>query len=127
MENIRENNQYTARALVKRQNRCKQVRRNIIILILSAFLITAAILLISFSTQATDREHRPSYKYYKSIEVVKGDTLWSIARSNMDSKHYKNTREYIAEVKTMNSLSSDKIIAGSHIIIPYYSSEFIQD
>lgn len=122
------NAKYETMALIKRQNRQKQVRRNIIILILSAFLITAiSILLISFSAQANDREHQPSYKYYKSIEVSKGDTLWSIARGNMDSRYYKNACEYVAEVKKMNSLVSDDIIAGSHIIIPYYLAEFIRD
>lgn len=122
------NTPYAAKALIKRQSRRKQVRRNIIILILSVLLAVAlSILFISFSTQANDTKHQPSYKYYKSIEVSKGDTLWSIAKNNIDSRHYKSTREYVAEVKKLNSLPTDNIIAGSYIIIPYYSEEFISD
>ena len=72
-------------------------------------------------------EHQPSYKYFKSVEVAKGDTLWSIAKDNIDYEYYKNTYDYVNEVKRMNSLTSDRIVAGSYIIVPYYSSEFVSD
>lgn len=120
--------QYTTRALLNRQRRKKQVRRNIITLIASLFIIiVVSISLISFSTEANDMEHQPSYKYYKSIEVAKGDTLWSIAKSNIDSRYYKSTYDYVNEVQKINSLTSDNIVAGSHIIIPYYSTDFKSD
>lgn len=121
-----EKTNYATRALNNRLRRQKRVRRNFTMLIAFLLIVIAAIsiLFMSFSTQANDFEHQPSYKYYKSIEVSKGDTLWSIANDNIDSEHYKNTYEYINEVKKMNSLTSDKIVSGSYIIIPYYSSEF---
>ena len=120
--------QYTTKTLINRQRRQAQVRRNIVALILSVFMVIAvSIFLISFSTEANDMELQPSYKYYKIVEVAKGDTLWSIAKDNIDSDYYKSTYEYVAEVKRMNSLTSDNIVAGSHIIIPYYSAEFISD
>lgn len=119
-------NTYYAKSLMIRQRRKQQVRRNIMLLIASVFLAAAvAVMLVSFSTEANDMEHQPSYKYYKSIEISKGDTLWSIANNYIDHEHYKNTFEYVKEVKQMNSLTSDKIVAGNHIIVPYYSSEFI--
>lgn len=122
------NTHYATKSLINRQKRQQQVKRNIITLIVSAFIvITISILLASFSTEANDMEHQPSYKYFKSIEIAKGDTLWSIANDNIDYEHYKNTFEYVNEVKQMNSLTSDKIVAGSYIIVPYYSSEFISD
>lgn len=121
-----EKTNYATRALNNRLRRQKQVRRNIIMLIASSLIVIAAsILFMSFSTLANDFEHQPSYKYYKSIEVSKGDTLWSIANANIDSEHYENIYEYINEVKEMNSLTSDNIVSGSYIIIPYYSSAFI--
>ncbi len=116
---------YATRALINRQRRMKQVRRNFAALTFSLLLgITISIFLISFSTEANDMEHQPTYKYYKSIEVAKGDTLWSIAQNHVDEKYFKNTGEYVAEVKKINSLASDNIVAGSYIIIPYYSAEF---
>jgi hypothetical protein len=91
---------------------------------LSAAIITVSILFISFSAQANDMEHQPSYKYFKSIQIEKGDTLWSIAQDNIDYDHYGSISEYVNEVRKMNSLTSDSITAGSYIIVPYYSNNF---
>ena len=122
------NTHYTTKAMLHRQKRQQQVKRNIMTLIISALaIISLSMLLISFSTEANDMEHQPSYKYFKSVEVAKGDTLWSIAKDNIDYEYYKNTYDYVNEVKRMNSLTSDRIVAGSYIIVPYYSSEFVSD
>lgn len=122
------NTHYATKAMLHRQKRQQQVKRNIMTLIISALaIISLSMLLISFSTEANDMEHQPSYKYFKSVEIAKGDTLWSIANDNIDYEHCKNTYEYVSEVKKMNSLTSDRIIAGSYIIVPYYSSEFVSD
>ena len=120
------NTDYVTKSLLNYQKRIRQVRFQIAVL--SLFMITSiSLLLISFSTEANDMEHQPSYKYYKSIEISRGDTLWSIANDNFDAEHYKDTNAYVAEVKKLNALSSDEIVAGSHIIVPYYSSEFVTD
>ncbi|MDE5823667.1 MAG: LysM peptidoglycan-binding domain-containing protein [Lachnospiraceae bacterium] len=122
------NTDYATKALINRQKRKRQVRYHIIAVILSLFLIlTISFLFISFSTEANDMEHQPSNKYYKSVEISKGDTLWSIANDNFDSAHYKDINEYVTEVKKLNALNSDNIIAGSHVIVPYYASEFVSD
>ena len=71
----------------------------------------------------TVNESATSTKYFKSVQIEKGDTLWSIATKNMDYKHYKNINSYLREIKNMNSLKSDNIISGTYIIIPYYSTE----
>ena len=119
---------YATKALINRQKRKKQVRYHIIAMILSLLLIlTISILFISFSTEANDMEHQPSYKYYKSIEISRGDTLWSIANDNFDAAHYKDIHEYVTEVKMLNALNSDNIIAGSYVIVPYYASEFVSE
>ena len=122
---IKEENYYT-RAIMKRRARQKQVRRNISLLaVLSIFIILFSVFLFaSISTQASDKDHIPSYKYFKSIQISSGDTLWSIAEENMDT-HYKHTADYVAEVKRMNSLDTDQIVAGSYLIVPYYSTEFV--
>lgn len=117
---------YYSRALLKRKIRQEQVRRNVLLLILSVVLaLFLAFFIFSFSTQASDKEHQPSYKYFKSIQISAGDTLWSIAEDNMDVAHYAHTSDYVAEVKKMNSLKSDTIIAGSYLIVPYYSTDFV--
>lgn len=111
---------------INRRRRQLQVRRNICILILSiAAAVVLSAFLVSISTQASELGHGAEYKYFKSIEVTKGDTLWSIAKENMDKDHYKNVSEYVNEIKIMNAMKSDSIMSGSYIIIPYYSSELV--
>lgn len=117
-------NTYYSRAKAKYERRKKQVRKNITLLMLSTIILSSLIVLItSISIQASDMEHQVSYKYFKSIYISQGDTLWSIAEENMDD-HYSSTSEYINEVKRMNSLSSDHIVCGSYLVVPYFSTEY---
>ena len=60
-------------------------------------------------------------KYYKSIEIEAGDTLWDIAKEYRES-HYDAIYEYINEVMDINGLDSDEIHAGQYLTIPYYDS-----
>ena len=116
---------YSAKS-INRRRRQLQVRRNICMLILSIMaVVMLSLFVISISTQASDLERTANYKYYKSIEVEKGDTLWSIAKENIDADHYKSVQEYVNEIKAMNSIKSDHIVAGSCLIIPYYSADYI--
>ncbi|MCD8039631.1 MAG: LysM peptidoglycan-binding domain-containing protein [Lachnospiraceae bacterium] len=104
-----------------RRRRQLQVRRKICLLAASiAVFVLLSVSAISISTQASGLESAESHKYYRSIQIAKGDTLWSIAKENMDTHHYDNVYEYISEIKTMNSIKSDHIVSGSYIIIPYY-------
>lgn len=117
---------YYSRAKVKREMRKKQVRKNIMLLILTTIVLSSLLVFFaSMSIQASDMEHQQqvSYKYFKSIYISQGDTLWSIAEANMD-EHYSNTSEYINEVKRMNSLTSDHIVCGSYLVVPYFSTEY---
>lgn len=110
--------------MVNRRRHRLLVQRNIGMLIASIIaVVVLSVFAISISTQASGLERATQYKYYKSIEVFKGDTLWSIAKENFDSEHYKNIPEYVKEIKEMNAMKSDHIVSGSCLIIPYYVSE----
>lgn len=65
---------------------------------------------------------RDGYRIKKvtSIQIQKGDTLWSIASRHM-SDEYSDLNDYIEEIKMSNGLSSDNIQAGNYIIVPYYA------
>ena len=65
------------------------------------------------------------YKYYKSIEIQPGDTLWNIAESTMTSE-YDSVQEYVQVLKDMNNLESDYIQAGQYLMIAYNDTEFLQ-
>lgn len=77
--------------------------------------------IVIFATPAQGKE-KPRQKYFKSIEIECGDTLWSIAEEYM-SYEYDSTMDYIEELKSMNGLTSDTIHEGNSLVIAYYSEE----
>lgn len=109
-----------------RVRRQQEMMKNFLILVMTICLIvTSSVLLSAFRSNAKDDSVEVSYKYYKSIVVSGDDTLWSIAEEYMDEDHYSSIHEYIAEVKTMNSLTGDSICYGTHLVIPYYADTYI--
>lgn len=109
-----------------RIRRQKEMRKNFLLVMMTICLVAAcSISVSSFASNAKDESSTVSYKYYKSITIENGDTLWSIAQEHMDMKHYDSVLDYIKEVKQMNALSGDDITYGQSLVIPYYSSEFV--
>lgn len=105
------------------RNRRIVVRKQKIALVSIAF-IALAIIICTFlfgtiRTQAAPSEI--SCKYYTSIEVQSGDTLWSIASDHI-TEEYRDMNAYIDEVCSINKISQDEIHAGQYLTIPYYSS-----
>lgn len=91
-----------------------------------SFLILLASFVLGFSctnmmTNAETIDDTHYYKYYTSIIVEKGDTLYSIAEEHF--MNYSSIEEYVAEVAVINHLVDDKIIEGASLIIPYFSTE----
>lgn len=58
-------------------------------------------------------------RFYTSIRLEEGDTLWSIAQA-----YYRNSDEsiedYVRELRQINSLSDDHIDAGHYLTVRYY-------
>ncbi len=67
-----------------------------------------------------------SYKYFTSIQIKAGDTLWSLADRYADELHYASQDQYIAEVMEINHMKDENIYAGNYLIVPYYSAEFVK-
>ena len=104
----------------------RELRNKFLLVILTLLLILCGVLFYhSIQSQANDGIDDISFKYFSSIMVNYGDSLWSIAEEYSD-EHYKSKSDYIAEVVQINHLSNEEIIAGQHIIIPYYSRDFIK-
>lgn len=57
-------------------------------------------------------------KYYISIEVQDGDTLWDLATVYGNS--YEDRSVFINEVISANNLRSENITAGGYLVIPVY-------
>ncbi len=98
-------------------------KRRILVLLATILLITIGSVIFgnSFSAAESD-DHETVYKYYKSVELEYGDSLWSLA------EEYKlegsSTQDYIDEIMEINNLTSDMIHRGQHLVIVYYDTEF---
>lgn len=90
-----------------------------------AAILTVVVLIVIGSTVSGSAHTRTQtsedtlYKYYTSIAVTQGDTLWSIARQYA-SPEYSSIEEYVLEVQQLNHLTDTCIHAGEYLMIPYY-------
>ncbi len=95
-------------------------------------LMTLCFLAVCFLTvgvlhSSADSEKEHKFKYYTSVVIEEGDTLWSIADQYMD-REIQGKAAYIDEVKSINHIrDGNRIIAGQMLIVPYYSTEYIAD
>lgn len=114
------------RSINNRMRRERQLRRRIItaLIMLSVIVFLAIFLSFSFMSDAKVDDSHKQYRYYTSITVSSGDTMWSIAEANMDPLHYNNVEAYVADIASINRICTDaQLNAGSDLIIPYYSDE----
>ncbi|WP_461811181.1 LysM peptidoglycan-binding domain-containing protein [Faecalimonas sp.] len=63
------------------------------------------------------------FKYYRSIEIKQGDTLWGIAQKYM-TEEYSSPQEYIEEIKQLNGLTSNSLQESKHLLVAYYDTSF---
>ena len=99
------------RIRINRMKRRRELRKHILTLVLTFVLvITCSMMFFTVKTKAQNRD-----------EAV----LWIYAAEYADEDHYDSYQNYIDEVLQMNGLSSESITAGQHLIVPYYSAEFV--
>ena len=124
-------------SIIKIQNRCsfeseeltmKQQKFMLHQLILFIIVFLLGLLLVFtigkcfFMNGIKVEAHNKNQKYFTTIEIEEGDTLWEIAKENR-TEEYASIEAYIDEVKRTNHLESDQIEAGYSLLIPYYASE----
>ncbi len=123
---------YRSEMRIKRnhERRVAQTKRQMtaLILIVSIVLFISLFLRVQLQSDAHGEDRNFSYKYYETITVTQGDSLWSIAQAHMDDDHYSSVNAYINEVRSINNMDRDasEITAGTKLVIPYYSTEFVQ-
>ena len=104
--------------------RKSRIRKNIIrltaVLVIFAAIVTGVFMVAGSAVRTDASDTRIGTKYYRSIVINYGDTLWSLADEYMDPAVYSGHKEYIDEVKKINNLKSDRIKHGAHLIVPYY-------
>ncbi|WP_418373698.1 LysM peptidoglycan-binding domain-containing protein, partial [Agathobacter sp.] len=67
-------------------------------------------------------DNRPFNKYYTSIQVEDGDTLWSIADKYI-GENSVDKESYVNDICRMNNLTDGQIHSGEYIIVAYYSHD----
>lgn len=63
---------------------------------------------------------KPVKKYYTSVQLKKGDSLWGIADKYLEGSGYSK-KEYVEEIKRMNGLKDDQLHAGEFITVVYFA------
>lgn len=107
--------------LYKASKRRRQVDLKRLFLAVMAAVIVAGFSMFAGTglVDAHDTNEKVMCKYYKSIEITSGDTLWSIAKEHM-TEEYDSVYEYIDEVMEMNNLESEQIQEGQYLTVAYY-------
>ena len=59
-------------------------------------------------------------RYYTSVQLRQGDSLWDIARQYSTGSGY-SCREYVEELKRMNGLTSERIHSGEYLTVVYFA------
>ena len=97
------------------------------------FFITGAVLIISllsvcfflyFGDRVVKAQESANDIQYKVVEIKDGDSLWSIAKENMDNTNdsgFINIYQYIHEIKRCNNMKSNQVTAGCYLMVPYYN------
>lgn len=82
-----------------------------------AFIAAVIILCGTIHIFASSGDSRPYNKYYTSVRVEEGDTIWSIADSQVSK------RDYVDEICRLNSLTDGNVRTGDYIVVSYYSQD----
>ena len=109
------------RARNKRRRQVAKQRFALVIAAICVIILGSVVCGSIFSSAKDPQTDIPQYKYYKSVVIEDGDSLWSIANEYNPDKF--NTQGYIDEIKELNSLESDTIHAGQHLLVIYYETE----
>lgn len=108
-----------------RINRKKQAKKQLIRFMTALVIIVITVCVILFTNKnVTNADENGEFvklnKYYKTITIETGDSLWSIASEYKTGSH-KTTKEYVKELKSMNNLSSDQIVSGQKLLVAYFA------
>ncbi len=113
-----------------RKRAMEEKRRRIFIKMLGMSVLSGlVIMLICFFVMKApvqaESEGNTYFKYYETIRVEKGDTLWGYAEKYSEGSG-KSRAEYIDELCSINHISKQATLrSGDTITVPYYSAEYI--
>ena len=104
--NGREKSYQERRKEIFRRQRARQRRETIMKLVMGflSLIVIVSLTIGVFSVQGKAQSKKgQQYKYYTSVQIKYGDTLWSLADQYADDEHYDHF-SYVAEVKSINHI-----------------------
>ena len=96
---------------------------------LAAFILISVVFGIGgIASRAKSKEVPTAYKYYDTITVAYEENLLDIVQRYDDRNFYKTQNDYLEELCRINNLDYDKssypvVAPGTHLVVPYYSTE----
>jgi len=112
---------------MKRKNQSKKSRAksNFIKFVATLFIVSVVTCVLIFTNKNVSSADESANgiilnKYYKTITIQSGDTLWDIAKE-YKAGNYQTTKEYVNELKEMNNLNTDNITSGQKLVVAYFA------
>ena len=100
-----------------RREHTVQTQKRVIVLV--CVLVIFAVILIgnSIITFAGSRAEQPVHKYYTSVQLQKGDSLWSLSDQYASSDRTSRA-QFIDEVCELNGISKDNTLhSGEYLVV----------
>ena len=95
------------------------------VIALAGILIVSLLILLgsSIRTFASSRNNEPLHKYYTSVRIENGDSLWSLAdQYTVDGVYDRD--DFIEETCSLNQLTDqNELHTGDYIVVGYYSAD----
>ena len=107
------------------KNNTSMIRKQKAYLTILLFVLASIVILLgtTINVFAGSKANVSSYnKYYKSVQIEAGDTLWDLADEYIGECNLDKT-DYISEICEINEICEDEIHAGDYIVVAYYSQD----
>ena len=99
------------------------MKKGILVLLVLIAILSSGFFGHNLMQAMAEEEPAVSYsKYYTSIRLEEGDTLWNLAEK-YNHHSAKTMEEYVRELKSMNCLIDDSIHAGNYLTVTYYRAD----
>ena len=72
------------------------------------------------NARAEEKQQPQLHRYYTSIQIRQGDSLWNLAEQYRPGSGY-SSQEYIDELKRMNGLKSEELHSGEYLTVVYFA------
>lgn len=96
--------------------------RQLIVLLLITLLGSSAFGSSKEQNSADGFDAAAIERYYTSIQIQQGDSLWSIACKYKENSGL-TVEQYIRELKNINGLKEDTIHSGHYLTVMYVTSD----